>query len=207
MLDGTTPPVNTIIFENTNFKSAPVPCSGRPEKPRTKLEDANLEASVMSSFNKPMVVDLINKNEKQADSMQLPLSFKDDNMKLDFFESDLAHLSDEKISKNMCLTRSMHAITSGNSTISTAESLNFKIASVKKVWETTPSDHNVGQEENTTSFGSSFVPDSNSLDPAFSKGSDTPDDNHEGYSPSPNQVASNSTTNVCKVLCSSFFFI
>lgn len=73
-----------------------------------------------------------------------------------------------------------------------------------KVWETsmpTVIEHNVGQDDANSSFGASFGPDPNSLDPTgpFSKGTDTPDDNHEGYSPSPNQVASNSTTNVCKV--------
>lgn len=124
-------------------------------------------------------------------------------MKLDFFETELTHLTEDKgTTKNMSLPRPMHTMTGTNSTIapSTADALNFKIASVKKVWETMPTviEHNVGQED--TSF-SSFATDPNSLDPssAFPKGTEAPEDSHEGYSPSPNQVASNTATNVCKV--------
>jgi hypothetical protein len=199
ILDGATPPVNTIIFENTNFKSAPGSRNSRSDKPRSKLEEG-IDGPVVSGFNKP-IADLLCKNDKQTESIQIPLSFKEDNtdIKLDFFDSELSHLTEEKSSKNLCMPRSMHAITTGNNTISTADALNFKIQSVKKMWET-PSDHNVGQEDSNPSFSSSFVSDPNTLDPnAFGKGNDTPDDNHEGYSPSPNQVASNSTTNVCKV--------
>ncbi|XP_063911765.1 uncharacterized protein Nocte isoform X3 [Zophobas morio] len=199
ILDGTTPPVNTIIFENTNFKSAPGSRNSRSDKPRSKLEEG-IDGSVVSGFNKP-ISDLLCKNDKQSESIQIPLSFKEDNadIKLDFFDSELSHLTEEKSSKNLCMPRSMHAITTGNNTISTADALNFKIQSVKKMWET-PTDHSVGQEDSNSSFSSSFVSDPNTLDPnAFSKGNDTPDDNHEGYSPSPNQVASNNTTNVCKV--------
>ncbi|XP_064212179.1 uncharacterized protein nocte isoform X2 [Tribolium castaneum] len=199
ILDGTTPPVNTIIFENTNFKSAPGSRNSRSDKPRSKL-DEGMDGSVVSGFNKP-ISDLLCKNDKQSESIQIPLSFKEDNadIKLDFFDSELSHLTEEKSSKNLCMPRSMHAITTGNNTITTPDALNFKIQSVKKMWET-PADHNVGQEDNNSSFSSSFVSDPNTLDPnAFGKGNDTPDDNHEGYSPSPNQVASNSTTNVCKV--------
>lgn len=198
--------MNTIIFENTNFKTAPVCRTGRNDKSR-KLEDG-LDSNVISGFNKP-ITDLLNKAEKQ-ESIQIGLAFstKEDNadMKLDFFESEISHLTEDKNSKNLGLTSSMHAITSVNSTISpsTAAALNYKIQSVKKVWETsmpTVIEHNVGQDDNNSSFTSSFGPDPNSLDPssAFSKGNDTPDDNNDGYSPSPNQVASNSTTNVCKV--------
>jgi hypothetical protein len=200
ILDGATPPVNTIIFENTNFKSAPGSRNSRSDKPRSKLEEG-IDGPVVSGFNKP-IADLLCKNDKQTESIQIPLSFKEDNtdIKLDFFDSELSHLTEEKSSKNLCMPRSMHAITTGNNTISTADALNFKIQSVKKMWET-PSDHNVGQEDSNPSFSSSFVSDPNTLDPnAFGKGNDTPDDNHEGYSPSPNQVASNSTTNVCKVI-------
>lgn len=170
------------------------------------MEDG-LDSSVISGFNKP-ITDLLNKTEKQ-ESMQIGLTFsnKEDNadMKLDFLESDITHLTEDKNSKNLGLTSSIHAVKSVNSTISpsTAAALNYKIQSVKKVWETsmpTVIEHNVGQDDNS-SFSSSFGPDPNSLDPsgAFSKGNDTPDDNNDGYSPSLNQVASNSTTNVCKV--------
>lgn len=152
VLDGTTPPVNTIIFENTNYKSAPVNADlavkskfsthlktqQRNDKSRSnKLDETDVEASVMSGFNKP-IQDILNKNDSKPDPIQMPLSFKaEDNadMKLDFtFDSDLSQLTDDKSSKSLGLPRSMHAITSAQSTISpsTAE-LNLKIASVKKV--------------------------------------------------------------------------
>lgn len=209
VLDGATPPVNTIIFENTNFKSAPGTRPSRADKSCTnKLEDGGIEQAVISSFNKPMR-DLLNKNDKQSDAIQMQLSFnKEDSadIKLDFFESELSHLTDDKSSKSIALPRSMHGITSTNSnTISatTADALNFKIASVKKVWESMPTviEHSVGQDDSNASFAASFGPDPNSLDPsgAFSKSGDTPDDTHEVYSTSPNQPTSNNTTNVCKV--------
>lgn len=127
-------------------------------------------------------------------------------MKLDFFETELTHLTEDKGStKSMSLSRPMHTMTGANNTNapSTADALNFKIASVKKVWETTmPTviEHNVGQEDTNTSFSTSFGADPNSLDPssAFPKGTETPEDSHEGYSPSP-QVTCNTGTNVCKV--------
>lgn len=185
-LDGATPPVNTIIFENTNFKATPGCRSGRNDKSR-KLEDS-LDSNVMS-FNKP-ITDLLNKSEKQ-ESMQIGLTFssKEDNadMKLDFFESEISHLTEDKSSKNL------------------TAALNYKIQSVKKVWETsmpTVIEHNVGQDDSNTSFSSSFGPDPKGLDPsgAFSKSTDTPDDSNDGYNTAPNQVAANSTTNnVCMV--------
>lgn len=166
-----------------------------------------LDPNVMSGFNKP-ITDLLNKSEKQ-EGIQIGLTFssKEDNadMKLDFFESEISHLTEDKSSKNLGLTNnSMHTIASVNSEISsTAAALNYKIQSVKKVWETsmpTVIEHNVSQDDNT-SFTSSFGPDPNSLDPsgAFSKGTDAPDDNNDGYNASPNQGAANSATNVCKV--------
>lgn len=167
------------------------------------MEEGAIDSnSVVGGFNKP-IVDLLCKNDKQSDSaIQIPLPFKEDNadIKLDFFESDLSHLTDDKSSKTLCMSRSMHAMATGNNTtISTADALNFKIQSVKKVWET-PSEHNAGQDDASPCFPSSFTSDPNALDPnSFVKGNDSPDDNHEGYSPSPNQVVSNSTTNVCKV--------
>ncbi|KAK5649329.1 hypothetical protein RI129_000358 [Pyrocoelia pectoralis] len=205
VLDGTTPPVNTIIFENTNFKSAPGTRTARSEKSCPKLDDAGIEQAVISTFNKPMR-DLLNKNEKSSDSMQMQLTFgKEDSadMKLDFFESELSHLTEDKNGKNMGLPRSMH-MTSANNTISasTADALNFKIASVKKVWETTPTviEHSVGQDDSNSSFSTSFGPDPNSLDPSsFGKGGDNADDSHETYNPSSNQPTTNNTTNVCKV--------
>lgn len=202
LLDGSTPPVNTIIFENTNFKSAPgggnrnnrQQPQPQPDKNNGRKLDENInDNQVMSGFNKTMDT-ILNKNEK--DTIQLPLSFKEDNadMKLDFFDSDLPHLTEDK--KNLSLSTKSMQITTGSSTICTADSLNIKIASVKKVWETA-SEH-PGQDEANTSFSNSFDP--NTLDPNVFKGTnDAADDSHhEGYSPSPNQAVSTST-NVCKV--------
>lgn len=153
VLDGTTPPVNTIIFENTNYKSAPVTSDlvvkskftshlktqQRTDKSRNnKLDENDVESSVMSGFNKP-IQDIMNKSDSKPDPIQMPLSFNktEDNadMKLDFtFDSDLSQLTEDKGSKSLGLARSIHAITSVQSTISpsTAE-LDLKIQSVKKV--------------------------------------------------------------------------
>lgn len=213
VLDGTTPPVvETIIFENTNFKSAPGTRAPRNDKSRKMDDSGPMENSVMSGLNKPFT-DLLNKNDKQADiRMQLAFNKEDgSDIKLDFMESEISYLTEDKSSKNIGLPRSMHAITSSNNTISpsTADALNFKIACVKKVWEMpTVIEHNVGQDDGT-GFATSFVPDPNSLDPSgpFNKGTDTPEDNNEGYSPTPNQVANNSSTNVCKVFFKSVFLL
>lgn len=184
LLDGATPPVNTIIFENTNYKSTPGSRNNRNDKPRNKLEDGNIEVSVMGGFNKPINELLQNKNDNKTDTIQLPL-FKEDNsdIKLDFFGSD--PFTDDK--KNLCMSsKPIHTITSGNNTV---DSLDIKIASVKKVWETSEQE----SEDSPITFGGPPL-DSN----VFSQGKDSPEDNHEGYSPSPNQCAS-TTTNVCKV--------
>lgn len=76
------------------------------------------------------------------------------------------------------------------SAVCNADSLNMKIASVKKVWDTTEQET---EDPNGMSFGAP-------LDAAF-KGSDAQDDgHHEGFSPGNSQAAS--TTNVCKVIFS-----
>ncbi|CAH1184606.1 unnamed protein product [Phyllotreta striolata] len=189
LLDGSTPPVNTIIFENTNFKSAPGPRNaGRPDsKPRSKLDDGSTDNSVISSFNKPNMNDLLQAKSDKADSMPLQL-FKEDSadMKLDFFTADL-QFADDKSSKNFA-PKPIHAMTGGNNTV---DSLDYKIASVKKVWETSEQEN----DENQIGFAGPTL-DSN----VFAQGKDAPDDNinHEVYSPSPSQSVS-TTTNVCKV--------
>lgn len=208
VLDGATPPVNTIIFENTNYKATPGARNNREKARSNKMDDAtsNMESSVMSGFSKP-IGDLLGKTDKADIQMQLSFNKEDSaDMKLDFFESDISHLTDDKTTKNLSLPKSMHAITSSNSTISPSTAdLNFKIASVKKVWDNTMMppvlEHSIGQEDNNSSFSTSFGPDPNAMDAssAFSKGTDTSDDAHEAYSSSPNQNVSNSTTNVCKV--------
>ncbi|CAG9772485.1 unnamed protein product [Ceutorhynchus assimilis] len=186
LLDGTTPPVNTIIFENTNFKSAPgvrtasrnsIP-GGPTDKPRSKL-DENLDNSM---FTKP-INDLLQKCDGKDNPIQMVFKEESD-IKLDFFGADLTHLTEDKSSQNLCMSKS---ITSVNSTICNADSLNMKIASVKKVWETS-------EQENEDTSGLSFGAP---LDTAF-KGSDPQDEaHHEGFSPGSNQAAS--STNVCKV--------
>ncbi|XP_056642494.1 uncharacterized protein LOC130448914 [Diorhabda sublineata] len=186
LLDGATPPVNTIIFENTNFKSAPGSRQVRNDKPRSKLEEgANIDPSVMNSFNKPNMNELLQTKTEKSEAIQLP-PYKEEiaDMKLDFFSADY-QFADDKSTKNF-VTKSIHAITSGNNTV---DSLDIKIASVKKVWETSEQE---GEDNTQMSFGGPTL-DSN----VFNQGKDTPDDNHEGYSPSPNQSAA--TTNVCKV--------
>lgn len=184
--------MNTIIFENTNFKSTPNR-NNRNEKPRSKLDEGNMESTVMTGFNKSSMNELLqNKSDNKTDAMNLPL-YKEDNsdMKLDFFGSELQFTDDKK---NLCISsKPIHAISSGNNTV---DSLDIKIASVKKVWETSEQE---SEDSQITFVGPPL--DSN----VFTQGKDTPDDSHEGYSPSPNQTAS-TTTNVCKVSYMQFFF-
>lgn len=82
LLDGTTAPVQTIIFENTNFKSSTAPgsrnaarSSGADKARGGKMDDGPLDGgnTVMSNFNKPLT-ELIGKDK--SDSIQLPISFK-----------------------------------------------------------------------------------------------------------------------------------
>lgn len=189
VLDGSTPPVNTIIFENTNFKSVPAVRSAprnanaatSGDKSRPKIEEG-IDNAV---FGKP-INDLLQKSTEsngKAEPIQLPVFKEETDMKLDFFGADLTHLTDEKSSKNMI----SKSITSVSSTICNADSLNMKIASVKKVWETSEQET---EETSGISFGGPV------LDSAF-KGNDGQDETHEGYSPGNSQAAS--TTNVCKV--------
>lgn len=117
LLDGSTPPVNTIIFENTNFKSTPgvrtasrnsVP--GAPnDKPRPKM-DENIDNNV---FAKP-INDLLQKTSDvsgKADPIQIQSVFKEEtDMKLDFFGADLTHLTDDKSTKNLCMSKSITSV-------------------------------------------------------------------------------------------------
>lgn len=114
MLDGTTPPVNTIIFENTNFKSAPgarsAPrnsVSGGPDKNRSKM-DKNLEHNVFSA----PINDLLQKTADasgKSDPMQITVFKEETDMKLDFFVADL-HLTDDKSSKNLCVAKNITSV-------------------------------------------------------------------------------------------------
>lgn len=125
VLDGSTPPVNTIIFENTNYKSPgdlkakfnnhvknstqqqqrgggsnSGGGAGGIDKNRTinKLDDNDIDNQTMLAFNKP-INEMI---DKKPEPIQLPLSFNkaaedSADMKLDFnFDSDLTQLTDDK---------------------------------------------------------------------------------------------------------------
>lgn len=181
ILDGTTTPVQTIIFENTNYKSAPEalkqkfvsspvgqqqsPTSnGAPAKvqcgtPKSNMvpinQGSDLDSQILAFANDstqsvPFISDLISNDQsgvkQDPSSLQLPISFVSKNsedssdMKLDFaFDSDLSQLTEDKAAKGLRLPCSIQIMSSpSQNTISTAtdQELNMKIASVKKVWDT-----------------------------------------------------------------------
>ncbi|XP_054273378.1 protein PRRC2C isoform X4 [Macrosteles quadrilineatus] len=170
VLDGTSPPVQTIIFENTNFKSAPVDVAmkskytnqiNKNQRTDKSRESRPEEENVGLGFKSPGP-DM--KLQDKADPIQMPMSFAKNedsaDMKLDFrFDSDLTQLTDDKSSKTiaaMQMTRSIQLAAHS----STAE-LQFKVASVKKVWENPPAVLEHGGEEHpgsNVSTASSFTP-------------------------------------------------
>lgn len=137
-LDGTTPPVQTIIFENTNYKSGPN--QNQTVKQTEKRDNDIFKTSSLDIMETTTPVS----RDGQLSGLQLSFQSKtesdyDKDMKLSFnFDSDLAQLTEDKNTKVLGLPRSMHS-SSSQSTISpsTAE-LNLKIQSVKKVWENAP---------------------------------------------------------------------
>lgn len=159
VLDGTTPPVETIIFENTNYKTAP-PAEALKQKyqpsaaakpPADELPN-EVEARPLA-FNGDVrqppprtIQELIADNGRQVNdgdgSLGLQMSFESaqkaedsSDMKLDFaFDSDLGQLTEDKTAKSLGLQRGTHMSTS-NTISPLAADLNLKIASVKKVWE------------------------------------------------------------------------
>lgn len=141
ILDGSSPPVNTIIFENTNYKAA------GPAKRQTKEPIAILS-------------DIIDKQqiEQQQQSLSSALqnmSFAKPNPDPEYyhFESEINQLTDDKtqvaasnVAAQMTKTlgglpkhihQSMQQNLQQNISPSTAD-LNMKIASCKKVWEEPP---------------------------------------------------------------------
>lgn len=158
VLDGATPPVETIIFENTNYKTA-TPDENLQQKyqlttaiTKTQAEDIKPELDNRPlTFNGEVrprprsIQDIISESavtDGDSASLGLPISFDtsqkqedSSDMKLDFaFDSDLGQLTEDKTAKTLGLPRGVHMSTS--STISPlAADLNLKIASVKKVWE------------------------------------------------------------------------
>ncbi|XP_011644357.1 protein PRRC2C isoform X7 [Pogonomyrmex barbatus] len=218
--DVSSPPVQTLIFENTNYSkttktSGPtdlavkskfsnhIKTQQRAEK-RAEMEE---EGSQVQQHQQPTLsVAFSNKpndliKDKNQEPIQMPLSFNknEDNadMKLDFtFDSDLSQLTEDK-SKSLGMARSMH-MAGGQSTISpsTAE-LNLKIASVKKVWENAPPMPTVVEHED----GTGVVSSATSFPQAFESG-----DVDDSYSPHQQYNQSNikneitTSTNVCKLV-------
>lgn len=159
VLDGSTPPVETIIFENTNYKTA-TPDDNLQQKyqinaniPKTQAEEINSDLESRSlTFNgevrqrprsiqelisdRPVVTDADGSGlglQMTFDTSQKPEDSSD--MKLDFaFDSDLGQLTEDKSAKSLGLPRGVHMSTS-NTISPLAADLNLKIASVKKVWE------------------------------------------------------------------------
>lgn len=216
--DVSSPPVQTLIFENTNYSkttktSGPtdlavkskfsnhIKTQQRAEKRAEIEEDGN---QVQQHQQQALSVAFSNKSndlikDKNQEPIQMPLSFNknEDNadMKLDFtFDSDLSQLTEDK-SKSLSMARSMH-MAGGQSTISpsTAE-LNLKIASVKKVWENaTPMPTVVEHEDGSvvssaTSFPQAF--ESSDVDDSYSP--------HQQYNQNNMKSEITTSTNVCKV--------
>uniref|UniRef100_A0A0N7Z9M7 Putative splicing factor n=1 Tax=Rhodnius neglectus TaxID=72488 RepID=A0A0N7Z9M7_9HEMI len=166
LLDGTTPPVQTIIFENTNYK---VPSEmamkakysslkgQRIDKARGKLEEDLEGSSHGIGLGFKSVSEMKQGDNKPQEPIQISMSFSknEDNadMKLDFaFDSDLSQLTEDKTN----IPRSIHL---GQTS---AADLNQKIASVKKVWETAGAvmehQHHVDENHGVVSTSSSFTP-------------------------------------------------
>lgn len=135
--DVSSPPVQTLIFENTNYskttKAGPSDLTVKTKFPnhmktqqqrvekRGDLEEEGNTSSMLqqqSQQQQTLPVAFSNKpndlmKDKNQDPIQMPLSFNknEDNadMKLDFtFDSDLSQLTDEK-NKTLGMTRSIHA--------------------------------------------------------------------------------------------------
>uniref|UniRef100_A0A1B6C1D3 BAT2 N-terminal domain-containing protein n=1 Tax=Clastoptera arizonana TaxID=38151 RepID=A0A1B6C1D3_9HEMI len=161
VLDGTSPPRQTIIFENTNFKSPSELAmkakynnhlkNQRLDKGRERKIDEDPHA-VGIGF-KPPGTDKDNRTEP----IQMNISFNKNedsaDMKLDFsFDSELSPLTDDKSNKTMVMPRSINIVQTS------AAELNFKIASVKKVWENEPSVLEQVDDAIAVSTSSSFTP-------------------------------------------------
>ncbi|XP_020288922.1 protein PRRC2C-like isoform X4 [Pseudomyrmex gracilis] len=215
--DVSSPPVQTLIFENTNYSkttktSGPtdlavkskfsnhIKTQQRAEK-RSEIEEENnqVQQQALSVAFSNKANELI--KDKNQEPIQMPLSFNknEDNadMKLDFtFDSDLSQLTEDK-SKSLGMTRSMH-MAGGQSTISpsTAE-LNLKIASVKKVWENAPPMPTVVEHED----GSSVVSSATSFPQAFESGDvDDSYSPHQQYNQNNMKSEITTSTNVCKLV-------
>ena len=214
--DASSPPVQTLIFENTNYSKTTKTGNSdlamkskysnhmKPQSRMDKRGDLEEDGSQIQQHqhqqqalsaafsNKPGDI----MKEKNQEPIQMPLSFNKTedsaDMKLDFaFDSDLSQLTEDK-SKNLGMPRSMH-MTGGQSS-STAE-LNLKIASVKKVWENAPPMPTVVEHEdgNVVSTANSFPQafESNDVDDSYSP--------HQQYNQNNMKTEIATSTNVCKV--------
>ncbi|XP_063973669.1 protein PRRC2C-like isoform X4 [Diachasmimorpha longicaudata] len=217
--DTSSPPVQTLIFENTNYSkttktssdmaikskfSNHMKHSGSQQRPDKR--DIEEDGSQLQQQQQALAVAFANKlndplKEKPSqDPIQMPLSFNktEDNadMKLDFtFDADLSQLTDDKSKGSLGMPRSMH-MTGGHSTISpsTAE-LNLKIASVKKVWENAAMPTVVEHEDgsvvsNANSFPQSF--EAADVDDSYSP--------HQQYNQTSMKNEITTSTNVCKLV-------
>lgn len=158
VLDGSTPPVETIIFENTNYKTAP-PAEALKQKYQPSAATAKPQEEVQNEleprtlpFNgdvrprprsiQELMADTGRPVSEAEGTLGLPITFDtsqktedSSDMKLDFaFDSDLGQLTEDKSTKTLGLPRGTHMSTS-NTISPLAADLNLKIASVKKVWE------------------------------------------------------------------------
>ncbi|XP_044595576.1 protein PRRC2C-like isoform X3 [Cotesia glomerata] len=210
--DASSPPVQTLIFENTNYSKT---TKTGPEmaikskfsnhmKPAQRVDKRDIDEDPnLQQQQQPLSVAFSNKpaneliKDKAQDPIQMPLSFNKSedsaDMKLDFtFDADLSQLTEEK-SKSLGMPRSMH-MTGAQSTISpsTAE-LNLKIASVKKVWENASMPTVVEHEDgNVVSTANSF--------PQSFETADVDDSYpHPQYSQNNMKNEITTSTNVCKV--------
>lgn len=177
VLDGATPPVETIIFENTNYKTAPpaealkqkYQPSAATVKPQTEEIVPEVETRTLS-FNgdarqpaprsiQELIAENGRPNNDAENSLAMQISFEanqktedSSDMKLDFaFDSDLGQLTEDKSAKTLGLPRSGHSMGGSNTISPLAADLNLKIASVKKVWEM-PAVAETGEELQFSAF-------------------------------------------------------
>lgn len=222
--DVSSPPVQTLIFENTNYskttKAGPSDLAVKTKFPnhikaqqqrvekRTDLEEeGNTAATIQQQqqqqqqqslpvafSNKPS--DLI--KDKNQEPIQMPLSFNknEDNadMKLDFTFDSDLSQLTEDKSKSLGMTRSMHMATGQNTISPSTAELNLKIASVKKVWENAPMPTVVEHEDGNV------VNTANTFPQAF-ESTDVDDSYspHQQYNQNNMKNEITTSTNVCKV--------
>ena len=213
--DTSSPPVQTLIFENTNYSKKTGPSDmaikskfSNPMKSQQsrgdKRGDLDEDGGQMQHQQQAMSVAFSSKlndliKDKTQEPIQMPMSFNKSedsaDIKLDFtFDSDLSQLTDDK-TKSLGMTRSIH-MTGGQSTISPSTAdLNLKIASVKTVWENAPPMPTVVEHED-----GSVVTTANTFTQSF-EATDVEDtyNQHQQYAQNQLKNEITTSTNVCKV--------